>query len=256
MKINKYDVNNKVTEEMLTENNFRKFNGHFARNYYLYKHLIKVSIMIDLDCMYLGASVCDVAGDLYPPFYNLDNIKSNRVAKEVIKSYNETMDDLVKKNILVKVDDDNKCLPNNVIKIKYISDKIKKLKFIDGDKSDWIDLRAAENVKMKKGDFKLISLGVAMELPAGYEAHVVPRSSTFNNFGIIQTNHMGVIDESYCGDNDVWKFPAYALRDTEIHINDRICQFRIMKKMDSISFEKVDNLDNENRGGFGTTGKR
>ena len=111
------------------------------------------------------------------------------------------------------------------ITIKYFTDKIEKLTYIDG-KSDWIDLRAAEDVALKAGEFKLIPLGVAMKLPQGYEAHVVPRSSTFKNFGIIQTNHCGIIDESYCGDNDQWYFPAYALRDTEIHVNDRICQFR------------------------------
>ena len=110
------------------------------------------------------------------------------------------------------------------IRIKYFTDKIEKLDYIAG-KSDWIDLRAAEEVELKKGEFALIPLGVAMELPRGYEAHVVPRSSTFKNFGIIQTNHMGVIDETYCGDNDQWFFPAYALRDTVIHTGDRICQF-------------------------------
>ena len=95
------------------------------------------------------------------------------------------------------------------IRIKYFTDKIEKLTYIDG-KSDWIDLRAAEDVSLKKGEFALIPLGIAMELPQGYEAHVVPRSSTFKNFGVIQTNHMGVIDESYCGDNDQWFMPVYA----------------------------------------------
>ena len=119
---------------------------------------------------------------------------------------------------------------------------------------DWIDLRAAEDVEMKAGEFKLISLGVSMKLPAGYEAHIVPRSSTFKNFGIIQTNHMGVIDNSYSGTNDVWKFPAYALRDTVIHKNDRICQFRIERTQHGIVFEETSELDGENRGGFGSTG--
>ena len=141
------------------------------------------------------------------------------------------------------------------IKIKYLSDQIEKLRYIDG-KSDWIDLRAAENVKLKKDEFKLISLGVAMELPEGYEAHIVPRSSTFKNFGLIQTNHCGIIDESYCGNNDVWMFPALAVRDTEININDRICQFRIFKHQPIIEFDEVDNLDNETRGGFGSTGSK
>ncbi len=139
------------------------------------------------------------------------------------------------------------------IKIKYLSKEIHKLKYIDG-KSDWIDLRSAENVKLKKGEFKLISLGIAMELPEGYEAHIVPRSSTFIKFGIIQTNHLGVIDETYCGNEDIWKYPALAMRDTEIWINDRICQFRIVKHQPIIEFHEVEDLGNEKRGGFGSTG--
>ncbi len=138
------------------------------------------------------------------------------------------------------------------IKIKYFNNQIKKLNKIE--KGDWIDLRSAINCELKAGDFKLIPLGVAMELPKGYEAHVVPRSSTFKNFGIIQTNHKGVIDESYKGDNDQWFFPAYALRDTKININDRICQFRIQKKMPKINFIEVEKLNNNDRGGHGTTG--
>jgi dUTP pyrophosphatase len=139
------------------------------------------------------------------------------------------------------------------IRIKYLSDAIEKLRYIDG-KSDWIDLRAAEDVNLKKGEFKLISLGIAMELPVGYEALLVPRSSTFKNFGIIQTNHCGVIDESYCSNEDVWMFPALAVRDTQIRINDRICQFRIIKHQPTILFEEVDDLGNDCRGGFGSTG--
>lgn len=139
------------------------------------------------------------------------------------------------------------------IKIKYFTDKIEKLCYIDG-KSDWIDLRAAEDVTLKAGEFKLIPLGVAMQLPQGYEAHIVPRSSTFKNFGIIQTNHQGVIDCSYCGDNDQWRMPVYAVRDTEIHVNDRICQFRIMENQPKIVFDEVEHLDGTDRGGFGSTG--
>ena len=141
------------------------------------------------------------------------------------------------------------------IKIKYHTDEIEKLRYIDG-KSDWIDLRSAEDVELKAGDFKLISLGVSMELPKGYEAHIVPRSSTFKNFGIIQTNHQAVIDESYNGDNDIWKYPVYALRDTIIHKNDRICQFRIMEHQPSIEFKEVEHLEGEERGGFGSSGKQ
>jgi dUTP pyrophosphatase len=141
------------------------------------------------------------------------------------------------------------------IKIKYLSNQIDKLNYID-NKSDWIDLRAAEHIIMKAGEFKLIPLGVAMELPRGYEAHVVPRSSTFKNFGIIQTNSMGVIDETYCGDKDQWFFPALAVRDTEININDRICQFRIVEHQPKIVFTEAMELGNENRGGHGSTGKQ
>nr|DAH09613.1 MAG TPA: dUTPase [Caudoviricetes sp.] len=140
------------------------------------------------------------------------------------------------------------------INIKYLTDIIDKLTYIDG-KSDWIDLRAAETVDMEPMEFKLIPLGIAMQLPAGYEAHVIPRSSTFKNFGIIQANSMGLIDESYCGDNDQWYFPAIALRKTTIRTNDRICQFRIMKHQPQIEFREVDSLNNESRGGIGSTGK-
>ena len=139
------------------------------------------------------------------------------------------------------------------IPIRYFGSDIERLRYIDG-RSDWIDLRAAETVEMKAGEFRLIPLGVAMELPRGYEAHVVPRSSTFKNFGIIQTNSMGVIDESYCGTEDQWYFPAYALRDTVIRKNDRICQFRIMEHQPALEFVEREELSGENRGGFGSTG--
>lgn len=141
------------------------------------------------------------------------------------------------------------------IKIKYFTDKIEKLTYIEG-KSDWIDLRAAEDVDLKKGEFRLIPLGVAMQLPQGYEAHIVPRSSTFKNFGIIQTNHQGVVDGSYCGDNDQWFMPALAVRDTHIAVNDRICQFRIMENQPAITFDEVTHLGEKDRGGFGSTGKQ
>ena len=147
-----------------------------------------------------------------------------------------------------------KTMNTETIKIKYHTDEIEKLRYIDG-KSDWIDLRTAEDVELKAGEFKLISLGVSMELPKGYEAHVVPRSSTFKTWGILQTNSIGIIDESYCGDNDIWKMPVYATRDTTIHKNDRICQFRIEKHQPTIMFEEVDTLGNEDRSGFGSSGK-
>lgn len=146
-------------------------------------------------------------------------------------------------------------LKMNEIKIKYFSDEIDKLEFIEGDKSDWIDLRAAENVTLKTGESKLIKLGVGMILPEGYEAHMLPRSSTYKNFGITMTNSMGIIDESYCGENDEWRFPALAHKDTEIHVNDRIAQFRIVEKMAKVKFEEVDHLKKESRGGIGSTGR-
>ena len=140
------------------------------------------------------------------------------------------------------------------IKIKYHNNRIDKIKQIKT--GDWIDLRAAETVKMKKGDFAYISLGISIKLPEGYEAHVAPRSSTFAKWGIIQTNGMGIIDNSYSGTNDIWKMPAYAVRDTEIKENDRICQFRIMQRMPQLVFTETDSLDSEDRGGFGSTGER
>lgn len=139
------------------------------------------------------------------------------------------------------------------IRIKYFNDKLEKIDYIDG-KSDWIDLRSAEDVDLKEGEFHLVPLGVAMQLPEGYEAHVVPRSSTFKKFGIIQTNHMGVIDGSYSGDNDQWFMPVMAMRDTHISFNDRICQFRIIENQPKIVFDEREHLDGADRGGFGSTG--
>ena len=123
------------------------------------------------------------------------------------------------------------------------------------DKGDWIDLRASVGGSFKTGDFALIDLGVSMRLPEGYEAHIVPRSSTFKNWGIIQTNSMGIIDNSYSGTNDVWKMPCFFTKDAVIEPNDRIGQFRIVKKMEPVSFTEVTELNSTDRGGFGSTGK-
>ena len=144
---------------------------------------------------------------------------------------------------------------NTEIKIKYFTDKIEKLTYIDG-KSDWIDLRVSEDVTLKAGEFALIPLGVAMKLPDGYEAHIAPRSSTFKTWGLIQTNSVGVVDGSYCGDNDMWRMPVYATRDTEIHTNDRVCQFRIVENQPKIQFNEVEHLEGVDRSGFGSTGKQ
>ena len=146
-------------------------------------------------------------------------------------------------------------MKQETIKIRYFPGAAQPLDYIDG-KSDWIDLRAAERVELKAGQFRLIRLGVAMALPAGYEAHVVPRSSTFKTWGILQTNSMGVIDGSYCGDNDEWRMPVYATRDTCIERGDRICQFRIVENQPKIVFEPVEHLEGPDRGGFGSTGTK
>ena len=139
------------------------------------------------------------------------------------------------------------------IKIKYFDKEIDKVEKIS--KGDLIDLRAPETVEMKKGDFRLIPLGVDMKLPDGYKANMYPRSSTYKNFGIIQANSVGQIDNSYSGDADEWRFPAIALRNTVIHKNDRICQFEIQKIQTEIEFIEVEHLDEVSRGGIGSTGK-
>ncbi len=157
--------------------------------------------------------------------------------------------------LLEPITTSNEISNNETIKIKY-HEPITPLENINGANSDWIDLRCAEpnGVDLKAGEFKLISLGVSMELPDDYEAHIVPRSSTFKTWGLLQTNPHAVIDNSYCSDTDVWKYPVYATRDTHIDFNDRICQFRIVKKQPTIIFEKVDHLDGKTRGGFGSSG--
>lgn len=138
------------------------------------------------------------------------------------------------------------------IKIKYLRDieKIAKIK-----KGDWIDLRCAEDTHLKAGEHALVPLGVAMELPEGFEALVAPRSSTFKNYGVIMTNSIGVIDNSFCGDGDEWKFPVFAMKDTVIPKNERICQFRILYKQPDCDIIEVQNLNNEDRGGIGSTGR-
>lgn len=139
------------------------------------------------------------------------------------------------------------------LRIKYFDNNIEKLK--KTEKGDWIDLRSAIDISLKKGDFALIPLGVGMVLPDGYEAHIVPRSSTFKNWKIIQTNSVGIIDNSYSGENDQWMMPVYAVEDTKIKKNDRICQFRILEKMPALEIQEVEHLNDVSRGGFGSTGK-
>ncbi len=140
------------------------------------------------------------------------------------------------------------------IKIKYLDDSIARLTYVAG-KSDWIDLAAAEAVTLKKGEFKLIHLGVAMQLPQGYEAHLAPRSSTYKNFKVLQTNSVGVVDCSYCGPNDWWRLPVYATEDTTIEKGSRIAQFRVIENQPKLNFVESE-LTGEDRGGFGSTGKK
>lgn len=140
------------------------------------------------------------------------------------------------------------------IKVKYFTD-VEPIKYIE-NKSDWYDLRSAIDIELKQGEFKLIPLGIGIKLPKGYEALVAPRSSTFKNYGVIQTNSIGIIDETYCGDNDQWYYPVLAMRDTVIHKNDRICQFRIISHQPEHNIVTVTKLDDTDRGGFGSTGKQ
>lgn len=139
------------------------------------------------------------------------------------------------------------------LQVRYLSGDLPELRFIDG-KSDWVDLYAAETVTLSAGEYRLIPLGVAIALPDGYEAHVVPRSSTFRNYGVLQANSVGVIDNSYRGDGDEWFFPAYATRNVTIQKGARICQFRVVERQPALRFQAVEHLPGDNRGGFGSTG--
>lgn len=138
------------------------------------------------------------------------------------------------------------------IQIKYFDPNMPKIEKVKT--GDWIDLRAAEDITLKQFEFKLIPLGVAMKLPRNYEANIVPRSSTYKNFGIIQTNSFGVVDRVYCGNSDEWFMPVIALRDTEIKKYDRICQMRINSVMPKVVFNEVEKLSSTNRGGHGSSG--
>lgn len=145
-------------------------------------------------------------------------------------------------------------MKEETIQIQYLDDSIPRLEYIGG-KSDWIDLSAAETVTLRQGEFRLIHLGVAMKLPQGYEAHIAPRSSTFKNWKILQVNSVGVVDSSYCGKEDWWKMPVYATEDVTIEKGSRIAQFRILENQPKLHFEETV-LEDKNRGGFGSTGKR
>lgn len=148
--------------------------------------------------------------------------------------------------------------PTFFVSVNYHRDKYPDLPKIEIlDKGDYIDLCTAEDVDLKQWEFKIISLGISMEVPEGYTAILLPRSSTFKKYGILMANSMGIIDESYCGDNDIWGFPAFATRDIHIPANTRIAQFRFeenMKNKMTVVFDEVESLGNSDRGGFGSTG--
>lgn len=263
IKPNEYDINENILTKHLLQNGFCDRGDYYYMKKELYKGYVYLYLFINKSDLHMDVKVNDNDGYPYTPFYNPDVRHNNLVYIEVANKYNGFMDSLVKKNILKRkrnlkdsvISDDNK-----IIKIKYHAD-IKPLRMTDN--GDWIDLRVAEDIFIPVNEYRLVSLGVSMKLPDNYEAHIAPRSSTFKNFGIIQTNSIGIIDNSYSGTNDIWKFPALCLdgKDTVngrlgtmLHKNDRICQFRIMKRQKPIVFETVDKLDTENRGGFGSTG--
>ena len=148
----------------------------------------------------------------------------------------------------------NDFLKNHLIARVYFPDANQKYEIKSITKGDWIDLQAAETVELKQGEIKLISLGFSMQIPPRYEAIVAPRSSTAKKYGVLMANSIGIIDNSYSGPNDIWKFAAYATRDTKIEKGTRICQFRLFKNQTPLSFYEADHVDGDDRGGFGSTG--
>lgn len=263
VKPKEYKINENITEKELSCHFFNRYDCYTYKKE-LYPGYIYLYLSIDKEDMYMNIQVSDNNGNIYVPFYNPDQRYNNLVYIEVVKNYNKYMDKLVKDGILEEDKERKRIKMSNekMIEIVYHSD-IEKITRIEN--GDWIDLRVAEDMFIPEKSFKLISLGVSMKLPKGYEAHIVPRSSTFKNFGIIQTNHCGIIDNSYSGTNDIWKFPAYCIdgknivngtKGTLLHKNDRICQFRIIKKQEQVVFSEVNKLNDTDRGGFGSTGRK
>lgn len=161
--------------------------------------------------------------------------------------FGEVMNALGEKNSFLKTDNEN-------LKIQVMYHNPDLIPINLSEKGDWIDLRSAEEYHIYPNKFYLINLGISVKLPEGYEAHIVPRSSTFKTWGLIQTNGIGIIDNSYCGENDIWMIPVISTKITTINVNDRVCQFRIVKKMPKLTINTVDHLLDESRGGFGSTG--
>lgn len=255
-----YKLKENITGKQLRKAGFTEREDDYSYKRFLYGNYVYLKLLIDPtdNCMIVNVSTDD--GCPYVPFYDINRRHNNNVYEVAVKNYNVFMDSLVAINIL-EYDTKPEVFDYKEIKIKYHSDieRLEKLSV-----GDWIDLRVAEDTFIPVNTYKLVSLGVSMWLPEGYEAHIVPRSSTFKNFGVIQCNHMGIIDSSYNGSYDIWKFPAYCIEPkttmngiagTLLHKNDRICQFRIIKNQEKIKFIECNELNDTDRGGIGSTGK-
>lgn len=187
-----------------------------------------------------------------------DNIN---LAKEIsINNSHRLLREHIENNQKKRIKGLSKVPANPKIEIFYHDPNMPKLDFIGGsDKSNWIDLYTAEDVHLKKGEFTLISMGISAKIPDGTEVRIAPRSSSYKNFKVLFTNSVGIIDTTYCGQDDIWKSPILAMEDTFIPKYSRICQFRLNTTMTeefpSLQIVEVDKLDGENRGGFGSTGK-
>lgn len=259
-----------VSREMLLKNDFKEVTkNRFSISKSLYKSLIILKIEIDLEEKEAIYDIIDRNSQgSYYSFWNNVNGHNNLVALKVINNFQKYIYSLQDRKILrfkrieykLISQKGDKEMENEIkysektkeIKIRYFNQDVEKISV--NSIGDWIDLRASKDMYINQGEYCLIPLGVAMELPEGYEALIAPRSSTFKKWGLLQTNTPGIIDETYCGDDDQWYMSVYATRDILIHKNDRICQFRIIKHQPAIKFEEVDNLNNTNRGGFGSTG--
>ena len=212
------------------------------------KALNKTGRVVSLDIPNLSAAIS---------FYEDGDLKTRNMKFMEIDKYKEQGSNKQKKleKVIEKAwDKVEKNIKKKAILVKYFNEHLHPINKIEI--GDWIDLRSAQNISYKAGDFIKLPLGVAMSLPSGYEAHVAPRGSTFKNFGVVQVNSPGIVDESYCGNEDEWFMPLYALRDGHITFNDRICQFRIVKKMEEVNIITVDELKAPNRGGHGSTGTK
>jgi len=248
VKLNTYKVMDNVTPTILSRFGFQKTSRGYMHKFDL-GHNIGCKVFVDDDM--IRSDVYDsFTESLYWGFYNPSMAETSKVIEDLYRNYNREMNRYVGK-VFIRVADDTTPPGSEVIKVKYFAD-------IDpltvNPKGDLIDLRSAETVDMVAGNDYMIPLGVGMKLPEGYKAAVYPRSSMFKNYHCILVNSVGQIDGAYCGDDDQWFAHVYCFKDAVIHKNDRICQFEIVRRQPTIKFETVDSLNNESRGGFGSTG--